>query len=529
MAEAHLNAAEVLDRQVQSGRGESRAVIAEDATLTYDELRRQVNRAGALLRELGVRREQRVLLVLDDTTAFPILFLGAIRIGAVPVPVSPLDKDENFRHFVEDSYAEVVATDAPMLERLRGVLGNRGIRWLARGGEGPGVVELDAGMAPQSDELDAARTHRDDVAFWLYSSGSTGKPKGVVHLHHDIEVTCENYARGVLGLGPEDRGFSTTKLFHAYGLGNGLTFPLSCGGASVLMSGPPRPERILSTLRAHRPSVFFSVPALFGLLVRHDDADGAFDSVRFCVSAAEALPPATIERWRERFGLDIVDGIGSTEMLHIYCSNRPGRIEPGTTGWPVPGYDLRLVAETGEVLDGPAVGELQVRGDSCAAYYWHQHEKTKRSMQGEWFVSGDRYQRREDGAYMYVGRVDDMVKVGGLWVSPIDMEQVLIEHPRVGGVGVVAVTRDGTSRIAAYVECDGPAGDDALADELRAWCKERMRRYEYPHVVRFVDDLPRTLTGKVQRFRLREWAAVQTDELIALAPPPDPGQTVGSP
>jgi benzoate-CoA ligase family protein len=526
MSGGYLNASEIVDRQVQAGRGGASAVIAEDATLTYEELRQQVNRAAGLLLELGVRREQRILLVLDDSTAFPIVFLGAIRIGAVPVPVSPLDKDENFRHFVEDSYAEVVATDAPLLERLRGVLDDRGIRWLVRGGEGSNVVELDAGMGSQPGELDPVATHRDDVAFWLYSSGSTGKPKGVVHLQHDIEVTCENYARGVLGLTPDDLHFSTTKLFHAYGLGNGLTFPLSCGGASVLMSGPPRPDRILATLRAHRPTVFFSVPALFGLLVRHDDADGALDSVRFCVSAAEALPRATIERWRERFGLDIVDGIGSTEMLHIYCSNRPGRIEPGTTGWPVPGYELRLVGETGEVLEGPAVGELQVSGDSCAAYYWHQHEKTKRSMLGEWFLTGDRYQRREDGAYMYVGRVDDMVKVGGLWVSPLDMEQVLIEHPRVSGVGVVGVTLEGASRIAAYVECAGETGDDALADELRAWCKARMRRYEYPHLVAFVDELPRTLTGKVQRFRLREWAS---EEAASVAPPPDPGQTVGSP
>jgi acyl-coenzyme A synthetase/AMP-(fatty) acid ligase len=223
-----------------------------------------------------------------------------------------------------------------------------------------------------------------------------------------------------------------------------------------------------------------------------------------------------------------VDGIGSTEMLHIYCSNRPGRIEPGTTGWPVPGYELRLVDDRGEVLEGPAIGGLQVRGDSCAAYYWHQHEKTKSSMLGEWFVSGDRYERRDDGAYCYVGRVDDMLKVGGLWVSPLDMEHVLMEHPRVAGVGVVGVSVEGATRIAAYVQCAGEDGDDALADELRAWCKERMRRYEYPHLVTFVDDLPRTLTGKVQRFRLREWAAQSVQaEPEKVAAEPDPGLSVG--
>jgi benzoate-CoA ligase len=502
------NASQIVDRHVEAGRAGKTAFIAADATLTYEQLRRQVNRAGGLLRELGVGREHRVLLVLDDTTAFPILFLGAMRIGAVPVPVSHLDKGDNFRHFVEDSYATIVATDAETLPRLQAELAGHDLRYVVRGGEGTGVVELDGGLAAQADELDPAPTHRDDMAFWLYSSGSTGKPKGVVHLHHDIEVTCESYAGQVLGLREDDVTFSTTKLFHAYGLGNGLSFPLWFGATSVLMRGPSRPAPILATLREHRPTVFFSVPALFGALVRDESADGAMDSVRFCVSAAEALPPQTYDRWLERFGVEIIDGIGSTEMLHIFCSNRPGAVEKGTTGRPVPGYDLRIVDEEGTVLEGPAVGGLEVRGDSCAAFYWHQHEKTKSAMRGDWFACGDRYERREDGAYVYVGRMDDMLKIGGLWVSPIDMEHVLLSHPSVGGVGVVGVTVEDATRIAAFVElAEDATGDDALADELRAWCKERLRRYEYPHIVEFVDDLPRTLTGKVQRFALRDLAA----------------------
>lgn len=501
------NVSDLVTRQVEAGRGEARAIVAEDATLSYEALRGQVNRAGHLLRELGIRREQRVLLVLDDTSVFPIVFLGAIRIGAVPIPVSHLDKDENYRHFVDDSYAELVVVDPPLLERLRGVLGGRKIRWLAKDRDAPGVAELASGLAAQSDELDPASTHRDDMAFWLYSSGSTGRPKGVVHLQHDIEVTCENYAQGVLGLRSDDVTFSTTKLFHAYGLGNGLSFPLSAGATAVYMAGPTKPAPILETLRRHRPSVLFSVPALFAALGREAEARDALGSVRVCVSAAEPLPVVTTERWREQFELEIVDGIGSTEMLHIYCSNRPGRIQPGTTGWPVPGYELRLVDEAGAVVEGPAVGALEVRGDSCAAFYWHQHEKTKASMLGSWFATGDRYQRDHHGTYAYVGRVDDMIKVGGLWVSPIDMEQVLMEHPRVAGVGVVGVTFGDVTRVAAYVECAGGRGDDQLADALRAWCKERLRRYEYPHIVTFVDDLPRTPTGKVERFRLRQWAA----------------------
>ncbi len=523
------NASDLVQQQVQAGRGGARAIVAQDATLTYEELRRQINRAGRLLSELGVRREQRVLLVLDDTTVFPIVFLAAIRIGAVPVPVSPRDTDTNFRHFASDSYAEIVVTDAELSDRLAGVLNDRALRYLVRGGDGAGVIEFDDAIATQADELDPAPTHRDDMAFWLYSSGSTGKPKGVVHLQHDIEVTCETYAKQVLGLTADDVTFSTTKLFHAYGLGNGLSFPLWFGATSVLMRGPPRPESILETLRKHRPTVFFSVPALFGALVRDPAADGAFEPVRFCVSAAEALSPHTIERWRARFGVDIIDGIGSTEMLHIYCSNRPGKVAPGTTGWPVPGYELRLVDDRGDVLVGPATGALQVRGDSCAAFYWHQHEKTKNSMLGDWFVSGDRYQRSEDGTYSYVGRVDDMLKVGGLWVSPIDMEHVLMEHPRVDGVGVVGVNLQGASRIAAFVQCTGAPGDETLVNELQSWCKDRMRRYEYPHIVRFVDELPRTLTGKVQRFRLRESAAELSEQDRDMAVlQPDPGLSVSS-
>ncbi len=505
-----LNASTIVDRALERVDPAKAAQIAADATLSFGDLYRQVCRAGNLLRELGVRREDRVLLVLDDSTVFPIVFLGALRIGAVPVSVSVLDKADNFAHYIDDSYAELVVTDADCLERLREAFGDRRLRYLVRGVLEQDVVELDQALAAQEDELGPAPTHRDDMAFWLYSSGSTGKPKGVVHLHHDIQVTCETYGEQVLGLRDNDITFSTTKLFHAYGLGNGLSFPLWAGATAVLMQGPTRPEPILETLKTHRPTVFFSVPGLYGALCRTPEIEDAFTSVRRCVSAAEALPPQTFARFQERFGLKILDGIGSTEMLHIFCSNRPDEVIPGTTGRAVPGYELRLVDENGNVLDGPATGGLEVKGDSCAAFYWHQHEKTKHSMLGEWFVSGDRYERRADGAYVYVGRVDDMLKVGGLWVSPIDMEHVLLAHPRVAGVGVIGITLDDASRIAAYVECDGAPGDDALADELRDWCRARLRRYEYPHVVEFVDALPRTLTGKVQRFKLRElWGDVR--------------------
>jgi benzoate-CoA ligase family protein len=503
------NASWVLDRNVEEGRGGKAAMIAEDRTLTYDELRRAANRMGGLLRSLGAGREARVLMVLDDTSAFPVTFLGAMRVGAVPVPVSPLDKDDNFRHFVDDSYAEVVVAEAAIIPRLRSVLGDREVRFISNGGEAEDAVELWGALAEHDDELATIASHPDDVAFWLYSSGSTGRPKGVVHLHHDISFTCECFAGQVLGIRESDIHFSTTKLQHAYGLGNGLTFPLHFGATSVLMSGPPKPEKILATLRRHRPSVYFSVPALFAVIARDPSADGALQSVRMCVSAAEALPPATFDRFKERFGLEIVDGIGSTEMLHIFCSNRPDQIVRGSTGTPVPGYELRIVDPAdGRVLEGEATGDLEARGDSCAAYYWHQHEKTKACMRGDWFTTGDRYRRDADCVYWYEGRADDMLKVGGLWVSPVDMEGTLMAHPRVLGVGVIGVTVQDQTRVAAYVIREpGEGSDEELADELRDWCKQRLRRYEYPHLVHFVDDLPRTVNGKVQRFRLRELAS----------------------
>ena len=500
------NASTIVDRRLDAGDGDRPAFIAADATLSYAELSRQVCRAGGLLRELGVGEEDRVLLVLDDTTVFPIMFLGAIRIGAVPIPVNPLDRPDNYRHYALDSRARLVVSDADKLELLSEAMADGGLRCVVRGAEGPDLIELDAALAAQEPECDPAPTHPDDMAFWLYSSGSTGRPKGVVHLQHDIRVTCETYGAHVLALTRSDVTFSSTKLFHAYGLGNGLSFPLWFGATSVLMRGPTRPEPILRTLREHRPTVFFSVPAIYGGLLRVQGAEDALRSVRRCVSAAEPLQAQTFDRFRTRFGLEILDGLGSTEMLHIFCSNRSGDALPGTSGRAVPGYQLRLVDEHGAVIEGPGIGAMEVNGDSCAAYYWHHHDKTRQCMRGEWFATGDRYERREDGAYVYVGRMDDMLKVGGLWVSPIDMENVLGEHPRITGAGVVGMTIEHTTRLMAFVECTGGPGDVALADELRELCRRELRRYEYPHVVQFVDQLPRTATGKVQRYVLRELA-----------------------
>ncbi|MDQ3932996.1 MAG: AMP-binding protein, partial [Actinomycetota bacterium] len=324
------NASLLVDRSVEAGRGDKVAYVAADATLTYEELRRRVNRMGGALRELGVRREDRVLLVLDDTTAFPTAFLGAMRIGAVPVPASVRDTPEHFRHFVTDSYAEVVVCDAAMAPALEDALSGLGVRLVARAPEGGDVVDLDAALAAADPELGVVDTHPDDMAFWLYSSGSTGLPKGVVHLHRNVEAVCEGFARQVLEVDEHDRIFSTTKLYHAYGLGNSLSFPLYFGATSILLAGPPQPERIIATVREHEPTLYFSVPALYGLVADDPDAADAFRSARLCISAAEPLPQRTFDVWHERFGIQILDGIGSTEMLQCYCTNRPGAVVPGT-------------------------------------------------------------------------------------------------------------------------------------------------------------------------------------------------------
>ncbi|MGN6870713.1 MAG: benzoate-CoA ligase family protein [Solirubrobacteraceae bacterium] len=510
-AEARLNASTLLDVQLEAGRWDKPALLTADGAVTYRELAGLTGGVAAYLTELGVAREQRVLMILDDSPAFPAVFLGAMRIGAVPVPVNPMDRVDNYEYYLDDSYAKVLFVEASLLKSLQPALTARPSLHVV-------VVDGDAGPHVSFSSLDPAElaspvdTHREDMAFWLYSSGSTGRPKGVVHGHGDIGVTVDQYARNVLRISAEDICYSTTKLFHAYGLGNSLSFPLSVGACSTLVKGRSTPDRIFSTVDRVHPTLFFSVPALYAAIVRAPGVPSVdFSSVRACVSAAEALPAAVLGRWMEVAGVPILDGIGSTEMLHIYCSNTLEDLAPGTSGRPVPGYSLRLVDEHGLDVAAGEAGDLMVRGESCAAYYWHQREKTRYCMRGDWFHTGDRYLVDEDGRYVYQGRSDDMIKVGGLWVSPADVEGCLVRHEAVSEAAVIGVHVEDVSRIKAFVICasGAPPDPDALADELRQWCKGNLRRYEYPHVVEFVEDLPRTPTGKVQRYKLREAEAVQ--------------------
>jgi benzoate-CoA ligase family protein len=481
------NASTVLDANLAAGRGQKVAISCGGERVTYDELYGRACGVGTRLRELGVETGERVLLVMDDCADFPAVFLGAIRIGAVPVPVNPLYSAEEYGYFVKDSDASVAVVDAACAEKV----------------EAPVVVQVGE-LIGTIDDLQPASTRAEDTAFWLYSSGSTGHPKGVIHRQRDMLATCETYARHVLGIQDDAVTFSTTKLFHAYGLGNSLSFPYWAGASTVLLQGRPTPEAVFAVVARERPTIVFSVPTLYNAMLHANVEDQDWSSVRFCVSAAEPLPAEVWHRWHERYGLEILDGIGSTEMLHIYCSNRRGEVVPGSSGTPVPGYEVKLLDDDGRELAGEATGDLYVRGDSTLAGYWNQPEKTAASIREGWFYSRDRYRRDADGNYWYEGRADDMFKVSGLWVSPIDVEARLIEHPEVLEAAVVAAEVKGLTKAKAFVVCAATASHgDLLADELRAFCGEQLHRYQVPQLIEFADELPKTVTGKILRYRLR--------------------------
>src|SRR5438128_3234936 len=489
--------ADLLERNLAAGRAAKVAIHSASGDVTYGDLFNLACGAARSLLDLGVRREERVLIAGYDSPGWVAAFLGAIRIGAVPVPVNPLlQRSEDYDHFIEDSLARVVVVDANTEEKLKPAA--------ERAQHRPRTMRAD--MITKGDEIEAAPTRRDDMAFWLYSSGSTGKPKAVVHLQHDIPYTCVTYAEQVLGITEKDTTFSTTGLFHAYGFGNNLTFPYWVGASTVLHAGRHTPATVLETIEKHRPTLFFSAPTLYNAILNFDGAKTRdLKSIRHCVAAAEALPAEVWRRWKDAFGLTILDGVGSTELLHIYCSNRLDDVRPGSSGKPVPGYELKVLDEQAQPVPKGEAGDLYVKGDSALALYWAQHEKSKRSILGEWFFTGDRYRIDGDGFYWYEGRSDDMIKVSGLWVSPIEIESALLEHPAVAESAVVGMSVDGFTRIKAFViaKKDAVTGD-ALVAELQEHCKSRLQRFQYPHLIEFVPDLPKTVTGKIQRYKLRE-------------------------
>lgn len=467
-----------VDRHLVEGRADRPAIIFENRRHRYAEIAARMNQAGNALRRAGVESGDRVLIILPDSPAFVAAYFGAMKIGAVAVPTSTALRPADYAYLVEDSRAKVVVTESQPLD-----------------------------CALESPELEAAPTTADDAAFWLWTSGSTGPPKAAVHRHRDWMACCEGYARGVLGICADDVTFSSAKLFHAYGLGNGLMFPFYAGATSVLYPGKPAASAILQCAHQHRPTLFFSVPTHLAAMLRETDADNPYDlsSVRLGVSAAEPLPAEIFRRWRDRFGFEVLDGIGSTEVLHIYISNRPGEVRAGSSGVPVAGYEVRIADEQAHESGAGQTGDLWVRGASNATHYWNRPQLTAERMRRGWFFSGDKYRRDADGYYWYAGRSDDMFRVSGEWVSPIEIEGALIEHPAVLEAAVVARPDENQLPVVcAFVILKQPEhSGDVLAGELRDFVRRRLAGYKRPRRIEFLEELPKTATGKVQRYKLR--------------------------
>ena len=506
----HYNASvDFIDRHLESGRADRIAIIDAGGEYTYRDLAERVNRAGNMLRGLGLEMEQRVALCMLDSVDFPAVFWGAMKIGAVPVPLNTLLTSEDYDFMLRDSRARILVVSAALYEKLAPILPGQPFlqHIIVADDNSYSLPGLDDVLRQAEPALEPAPTGADDVGFWLYTSGSTGKPKAAMHLHRDLIYTAEYYGQGVLGLQAEDRVFSAAKLFFAYGLGNAMTFPFYVGASSVLLAERPTPDSVMGILQKYQPTVFFGVPTLYAAILadaNHQQKTGS-SGLRLCVSAGEPLPVETAKRWQARYGLPILDGIGSTEMLHIYLSNRPDDYRFGTTGKAVPGYKLMVVDEQGIPANPGEVGELLVCGMSAAIGYWNRREKSLATFQGAWTYTGDKYSRDEQGFYTYSGRSDDMLKVSGQWVSPFDVEFALIAHEQVLEAAVVGQADDNELiKPKAYVVLkDSAAASPQLAEQLQQFVKQRLAPYKYPRWIEFVDSLPKTATGKIQRFKLR--------------------------
>jgi benzoate-CoA ligase family protein len=504
-APRRFNAAEdLVDTLMGKDCGDRVALRADSARYTYGQIAAMINRAGNTLRAAGVEMENRVLLLLEDSVEFVAAFLGSIKIGAVPVPVSTLLHPSDYGYLLEDSRARIAvahqelwdhaAVDAAAREHLRRAVVVRG------------TEDFAAWIGTGRPELSAAPTCPDDAAFWLYTSGSTGRPKAAIHVQTDMAHCADLYARQVLGLGPDDVVLSAAKLFFAYGLGNSLYFPFRAGASSILVRARPRPELMFETISREHPTLFFGVPTLYASMLAVEGAERRYDlsSLRLCVSAGEPLPAELYARWGERFGVEILDGIGSTEALHIFISNRPGQARPGSTGTVVPGYEARIVDDTGVEAGPHQIGNLLVKGPTLCAGYWNRRDRTRQTLQGEWIATGDKYYRDEEGYYWFCGRSDDMLKVGGIWVSPAEVEGALAAHPAVLEAAVVGKEDlDGLVKPRAFVVLRDP--EAAVAeDELKNFVRSRLAPYKAPRSIVFLPELPKTPTGKIQRFKLRQ-------------------------
>ncbi len=497
-----------------AARQDKAAFIDDSGAMTYGELDDRIRRFAAALRERGVKREERVLILMQDGADWPVAFLGAMLAGVVPVAVNTLLTADDLAYMLEHSRAQAAFVSGAVKPALKAAL-TKSDHEVHTVVVSQSLTPPDFGDIAFGDFLDraaplmkAARTRADDPAFWLYSSGSTGRPKGTVHSHANPYWTTELYGKAILGLQESDVCFSAAKLFFAYGLGNALTFPMSVGATALLMAERATPEAVfkrwLGSVGGVKPTVFFGAPTAYagmlaspGLPARQDVA------LRLVSSAGEALPAEIGERFKRHFGVDIVDGIGSTEMLHIFISNRPDKVRYGSTGWPVPGYDIELRGEDGRGAPDGEPGDLYIHGPSAALMYWGNRAKTRETFEGRWTKSGDKYIRNADGSFTYAGRSDDVLKVGGIWVSPFEVEATLVQHPSVLEAAVIgAPDADGLVKTKAFVVLKpGASADEA---ELQRFVKDRLAPYKYPRAIAFIAELPKTATGKIQRFKLRE-------------------------
>jgi benzoate-CoA ligase family protein len=514
-------ASHFIDRHLLEARDSKTAYVDDQGSYSYADLAARVNRAGNVLVSLGVEMEQRVLLCVLDGIDFVALFWGALKIGAVPVPVNTLLTPADYAFMLRDSRAKVLAVSATLLDRFEGAIASqphlKSVVVVSDGetnainpsGADTHIVSFRQLEARAHATLEPAPTVADDVAFWLYSSGSTGRPKGVIHLHRSLVQTAALYACGILGMNHDDVIFSASKMFFAYGLGNAITFPLHVGATAILMAERPAPDAVMRTLAIHQPTIFCGVPTLYaGILASEKPLASVWtqsrDRLRICTSAGEALPEPIARRWKERFGVEILDGLGSTEALHIFLSNRPDAVRYGSSGLPVPGYQLDLRDEHGDDSADGEIGDLWCKGPSIGDGYWNNREASSRAFVGGWLKTGDKYFRDADGYYHFAGRSDDMLKVGGIWVSPFEVETVLLEHPQVREAAVIgaADTQDLVKPKAFVVLRDARDASAAMAEELQEFVKARVAPYKYPRWIEFRDELPRTATGKLRRFEL---------------------------
>lgn len=494
-----------VDRHMAEGRSEKAAFIEADGkqrTLTYGQLHEEAGRFAGALGRHGVRREERIAMIVRDQIEWPVVFWGAMKAGAIPVPLNTLLSADVYETILADSRASILVVSEEMWDVVEpATRDNRYLRAILVIGDAPDMTESYRDFTANAPVMETVEAGEDELAFWLYSSGSTGQPKGVRHVHGALKATCETFGDQVLGIREDDVVYSVAKMFFAYGLGNAVSFPMSVGATTVLFAGRPTPDAVYGILAAHRPSILCAVPTLFAAMVQA--ADGTPEhALRLCTSAGEALPRDVGEGWERLTGVEIVDGVGSTEMLHIFLSNCPGACVYGTSGEAVPGYDLRLVDEHDvEVADGE-VGELLVRGPSSAEGYWNKRAKSQATFEGMWTRTGDKYERK-GARYTYCGRTDDMFKVSGIWVAPFEVESALVDHPSVLEAAVVARADEaGLDKPAAFVVLkEGAALPDA--EVLKDFVKDKIGMWKYPRWVEVVDDLPKTATGKIQRFKLR--------------------------